>query len=190
MLLRLIVSLSLFSLLSGCATPVVIGAAAGGAVVATDQRTTGTMVDDQGIEIKANNRLNDDAGLNENAHINITSYNGIVLLTGETLSEGLRERAGKIVREIPQVRRVHNELQVAQLSSFGSRSKDTWITTKVKTKLFGDKIVNGNQVKVVTENATVFLMGMVSREQGLTAGEIARDTDGVTRVVKVFEYTN
>ncbi len=191
MMLRISAAVLVVSLLSACAPPVVIGAAAaGGAVVATDQRSAGTMVDDEGIEIKASSRIHADAGLKENCHINITSFNGVVLLTGEAVSEGLRERAAAIVKEIPQVRHVQNELLVAEPSNFTSRSTDTWITTKVKSKLFGDKVVKGSQVKVVTENATVFLMGLVSREQGHTAAEIARDTRSVARVVKVFEYVD
>lgn len=186
----LLISLVTF-LLSACSAPVVIGAAAaGGAVVATDNRTAGTVIDDQTIKLKAAERLEDDEGLKETAHINVTSYNGIVLLTGEAISEGLKKNAESLVSDIPKVRKVVNEVVITEPTSLQSRSHDTWLTTKVKSSLLTTDEIPGNQIKVVTENGTVFMMGLVTRKQGSDAAEIARTTTGVRRVVKIFEYTD
>lgn len=187
-LLLLVIPVTLLQLV-GCATPVVLGAAAASsAAVANDERTTGTIIDDQGIEFKVAGRLNDDVGLKENGSISVTSYNGVVLLTGEVISPGLKQRASAIAHDTPQVRMVVNELELAEPDSVGDYAKDSWITTKVKSKLLGDDIVPGNKVKVVTDKRVVYLMGLISREQGRVAAELARQTDGVRKVVKLFEY--
>ena len=186
--LAVIVSvIGITSLLAGCAAAVVGGATAG-VLALQDQRTTGTQLDDEGIEWKVLGAVLDDEEIRSNSHINVTSFNGIVLLTGETTSESLHSRIEVLARSTPQVRQVYNELIVAAPSSLGSRSNDTWITGKVKSKLFeaiGDKAL---QVKVVTERGTVFLMGLVSQQIGTDAAEAARRVGGVQRVVKVFEY--
>ncbi len=175
---------------SGC-TPVVVGGAATGAAVVHDRRTAGTVLEDQSIELKALTRLREDPEIREQAHINVTSYNLIVLLTGETPTEAMRQRAAEIVRGIERVRQVHNELRVAAPSSMMSRSSDTLITAKVKTALFGIKGIEDfdpTRVKVVTENGTVYLMGLVRRIEADAAAEAARTVSGVQRVVKLFEY--
>lgn len=177
-------------LLSGCSTPLFLaGATATGAAVAHDRRTTGTVVDDQAIELKAVSRLNDDADLVQ-AHVNVTSYNGVVLLTGEVPNRGAKARAKAIVEQIPKVRRVHNELIIDAPSRFGSRSQDTWITTKLKSKLLAADEIEGTRVKVVTERGTVYLLGLVDRPTAEAAVLEARTTDGVKKVVKLFEYTD
>lgn len=176
-------------LINACAAPVVVvGAAGTTAAVAVDERTAGTMVDDQNIELKITTHIRDDAELQEQTHVNVTSYNGIVLLSGEVSHERQKSRVGELARKTAKVRHVHNELVVGELASFASRSKDGWITTKVKSKLLGDDEVKGLNIKVVTENRTVFLMGMVSREQGDMAARVIQDTSGVERIVKLFEY--
>jgi len=176
-------------LLSGCA-PVVVGGAATTATVAHDRRTTGSVVEDQAIELRIKNSLSEDAEIDRLAHINVTSYDGIVLLSGEAPSEALRTRAGQIAREAEKVRRVHNEIQLAAPSSMMTRSSDSWITTKVKSSLFGVKIegFDPTSVKVVTENGTVFLMGLVNQAEAAAATEQARQVSGVQRIVKLFEY--
>ncbi|WJW74833.1 BON domain-containing protein [Thiohalobacter sp. IOR34] len=177
--------------LAGC-TPAVVGTtAATGATVAHDRRTAGTFIEDQSIELKALIALRKDPQLRDQAHLNVTSYNMIVLLSGEAPSETLRQRAADIVRGIDRVRKVHNELKVAAPSSMMSRSSDTLITAKVKVGLFSIKDVPGfdpTRVKVVTENGTVYLMGLVRRVEGDAAAEAARRVSGVQRVVKLFEY--
>lgn len=175
-------------LLQGCAPVIVGGAAAGAVAVADDQRTTGTIIDDQGIELKIGKAINDNAALREQTHINITSFNGVVLLSGEATTMAQKEQAEKLAGTVAKVRRVINDITVGPISSLASRSRDSWLTTKVKSQLLGDKDVPGNQIKVLTEAQTVYLMGMVTRSQGDRAGEITRHTSGVKRVVKLFEY--
>jgi osmotically-inducible protein OsmY len=177
-------------LLSGCAA-LAFGGLAAGAAVAHDRRTTGTMLEDQNIEIKAAAALARDPELKSRAHLNVTSYNLVVLLSGEAPSEELKLRAGRIVRGIERVRRVHNEVVVAAPSSMMTRSSDTMITARVKTALLGVKGLPGfdaTRVKVVTENGTVFLMGIVTRAEADAATEAARTVGGVQRVVRLFEY--
>lgn len=187
-LVGLLAAVTAAGTLAGCATPVVVGgAAASGAAVAHDRRTAGTVIDDQGIEFKAGSRLGEDAELAE-AHINVTSYNGIVLLSGEAPNPAARARAVSIVEQIPKVRRVHNELVVAEPAPAGDRSHDTWITTKVKSKFVANERLDPTRVKVVTERDVVYLMGLVTRGEAEVAVMEARTTNGVKKVVKLFEY--
>lgn len=177
------------ALLQGCVA-VAAGGAAAGASAAVDRRTTGTLVEDQSIELKAVQALNADKEINAQAHLNVTSYNMIVLLTGEAPSAELRERAGKIVGGVEKVNTVHNEVTVAAPSSMMTRSSDTVITSKVKTKLLAATDIEGVNVKVVTENGVVYLMGLARRAEADRATEVARQTGGVQKVVKVFQYTD
>lgn len=180
------------NLLSACA-PVVIGGAATGASAAHDRRTVGTFIDDEGIELKARGNIINDKELNSQIHINITSINGIVLLSGEAPTEEMRQRAEALVRGIPKVRLIHNELTLAAPSSMMTRSSDTLITAKVKTKLFGIKghpDFDATRVKVVTENGAVYLMGILHQTEADAVTDAARQVSGVQRVVKLFEYLN
>jgi len=179
----------LIPLLHACAAVVVTGGATG-ATVAHDRRTTGTFIEDQAIELKANKSLYTDKELNKQAHLNVTSYNTVVLVTGETPSEELRNRAIDIVRNIPKVIHVHNEITIAAPSAMVSRSSDTLITTKVKTKLLTMKGFDGTRTKIVTEKGVVYLMGLLTREESDIATNIARQVGGVQKVVKLFQYTN
>lgn len=180
----LLLSLSQYA----CAPIIVAGAAAGVTTVAVERRTPGTVVEDQTIEFKANDLFNKDEGLNETARIRPTSYNTVLLLTGEAPNENLRQRAATIARQIGKVSRVHNEVTIGDKKSFGRGSNDTWITTKVKTAITGEKDLNPIHVKVVTEKGTVFLMGIVTRDEGDRAAQRASKIKGVKRVVKIFEY--
>ena len=178
------------ALLQGCA-PLVIGGAAAGATVAHDRRTTGSFIEDQSIEMKASTALNAEPELRRQGHINVTSFNMIVLVSGEAPSEALRQRAGDVIGAIEKVRRVHNEVIVAAPSSVMSRSSDSLITAKVKTSLFSIKGMENfdpTRVKVVTENGTVFLMGLLTRAEGDATARAASGVGGVQRVVKLFEY--
>jgi len=177
-----------FPLLQACAPVVVGGAAATGTAVAIDRRTAGTMVDDQAVELKTLDAILSDKDLYEQTHISSTSFNGLVLLTGQAPRAELRERAERIVSAYPEVRRVVNEITLSAPNSIMTRTSDTWITTKVKTLMFAEKNFNANNVKVVTENGTVYLMGLVRRAESDKAVAIARQVKGVQRVVKVFEY--
>jgi osmotically-inducible protein OsmY len=177
-------------ILNGCAGAVVGGAAAGAAVV-HDRRTAGTVLDDQIIELECLNRLHDNKELYEQIHVNFTSYNLVLLITGEAPTEAMRNQVYDVVKDISKIKRIHNELIVAAPSSFMSRSSDSWIDAKVKTRLFQIDDIEGfdpTRVNVVTENGSVFLMGLVTRKEADAVTEVARTTDGVQRVIKVFEY--
>lgn len=164
----------------------VTGAVAGTAVVATDRRTTGSQLDDEVIEDK--NALALDERFKGDFHINVASYNGVVLLTGEVPAESAKAEVEQVVHSTPKVRAVQNELVVGPVTDLGSRSNDTLITSKVKARFVEAEKFQINHVKVVTEHGTVYLMGVVRRDEGDAAAEIARTTSGVQRVVKVVEY--
>jgi osmotically-inducible protein OsmY len=179
--------LPLLALLQGCVAAAATGAVTGTAI-AYDRRTTGTIIEDQAIELKAYRALKSDAEVDEKTHINVTSYNKAVLLTGEAPTEELRARTVDLVRNIPEVTQVFNEITIAAPSSLMSRSSDSVITTKVKTKLFGEKGIDATKVKVVTEKGVVYLMGLLTPEEGDIATEASRQVGGVQKVVKLFQY--
>jgi osmotically-inducible protein OsmY len=169
---------------SGCVGVAVVGAGAT-VVMLEDRRTTGVYVEDENIEWKAL-ALNSEAA--PDAHINTTSYNGKVLLTGEVSTEALKKAVGENIGKIKSVKSVVNELQVAGNSSFSSRGSDSLTTTKVKTAFLNNGKFPPTAMKVLTEDGTVYLMGLVTAQEGEAAGEIARNVSGVRSVVKVFEY--
>jgi osmotically-inducible protein OsmY len=173
-------------LLQGC-VPVVIGAAAAGtALVATDPRTTGSQVDDEVVEDKISYTINQ--RFKGDFHVNVTSYNGVVLLTGEVPADTAKADIESIARTTPKVRAVQDELVVGPPSDLNARSNDTLITSKVKTRFVEANKFQINHVKVVTERGVVYLMGLVRRDEADAAAQIASTTSGVQRVVKVFEY--
>ena len=176
---------SLTSSLAGC-FPVVATGVGAGVIMADDRRTSGTFVEDQGIDIKASNRIGEQ--LKDQVHINVNSFNRNVLMTGEAPTEALRSQAESIIQSVPNVNRVVDEVAIAGPSSFSSRSNDTYLTTKVKARMIDAQKFNANHVKVITEAGTVFLMGLVTHKEAEDATEIARTTSGVLRVVKIFEY--
>jgi len=186
--LFILFTVSLFTLSTGCVAPVLVAGAAGGASVAHDKRSNQAMIDDQVIETKAKDAIYKDPEMAKRIHVNVTSFNRVVLLTGETLSRALRDKVVNLVRNLDKVRRVHNEIRVADLTGFSSRTSDSWITSKIKTQMLATKGFDSTRVKVVTEDGTVFLMGLVTKETGNRAAAIAREITGVKRVVKVFEY--
>ncbi len=152
------------------------------------ERSTGAALDDENIEVIALVNLSKaDPGLDD-AHINVTSYNGLVLLTGEVGNSNLKNLAQTTVKKIKRVREVYNELTVNPNSSFLSRSNDAWLTSKVKSKLLADGDIDGGRVKVVTEDSIVYLMGLLSRHEADKVTEKTRTTGGVTKVVKAIEY--
>ena len=171
--------------LQGC-FPVVAAGAGTAALSITDRRTTGTQVDDEGIELRTANRINERFG--DKAHINVTSFNRSVLLTGEVPDAGARAAVEKIVLSVANVRGITNEIAVAGLSSLPSRSNDTFLTSKVKARFVDAGLFNPVHVKVVTENSTVYLFGIVTQKEAEGAVEIARTTGGVRKVVKIFEF--
>ena len=173
-------------LLQGCLAAAA-GGAATGASIATDRRTTGTIVDDQSIELKATYNLSQHKDLWKASHINVISYNNVLLLVGQTPSEHYKQEAEEAVSNIPKIRQVHNELTIAEPASLGTRSNDSWITTQIKTKLIGHKDINAGRIKVITEEGVVYLMGITTPEEEMIATNIARETSGVERVVQIFE---
>lgn len=171
--------------LSACAPLLIGGAMAGSALVVTDRRTTGTQVDDQSIELKAVNRVSEAIG--DRGHVNATSYNRIVLLTGEVPDEAARVKVEQNVSRIENVKSVVNELAVAGNSSLTARSNDTLLTSKVKATLVDAKDIQANAIKVVTERSTVYLMGRVTEREAIRASDLTRSVGGVQKVVRVFE---
>ena len=172
-------------LINGCVPVIVGGAAATGVMVAEDRRTVGTLAEDEGIEFKTLNRI---GGKVKDAHLNATSYNRMVLLTGEVADAAAKAEAEKIARAVENVRGVHNELQVAGNSSLSARANDSYLTSKVKARFVDAQKFNPFHVKVVTENNVVYLLGLVKRQEANEATEIARTTGGVQKVVRIFEY--
>ncbi len=177
-------------MLNGCAAIAVTGAVttASAASVAVDRRTAGTYIEDEAIETKSRLALIDNKDLNKKVHVNFTSYNTAVMITGEAPTEEDKQAVVDLVKNVEKVSHVYDEMTIAAPSSFISRSADTVITTKVKSKLIAAKDLSGIHVKVVTENGVVYLMGIVSRTEGDKATEIARQTGGVQKVVRLFEY--
>ena len=170
--------------LSACA-PLVVGGAVMGTMMAVDRRTTGTQVEDEGIELRSANRLNE--ALGDRGHVNVTSFNRQVLLTGEVSSAQDRQRVEQIVLGVENVRSVVNDLAVMPTTSLGQRSNDTFITGKVRASLVDAKDLSANAFKVVTERNIVYMMGRVTTREAQRATEIARGVSGVSKVVRVFE---
>lgn len=152
------------------------------------RRSFGATIDDQSIEATASVNIRKTAAELEEANIVVTSYNGIVLLCGQVPNEELRNVAAQTAARVKNVRAVHNELTVGENMGFAVHSSDTLLTTKVKSKLLAAANIKDSRVKVITENGTVFLMGLVTRTEGDIAGREAQDTGGVQKVVRLFEY--
>jgi len=172
--------------LQGCAETVIAVGAGAAVMSVTDRRSTGAQVDDEGIELRVANRIDERFG--DKVHVNVTSFNYVVLLTGEVPDAGTRAELDKIARGAPGVRSVANETQIAGVSSFGARTNDSYITSKVKARFLDVGHFNPIHVKVVTEASVVYLMGIVTEAEAKEAVEIARTTGGVLKVVKIFEY--
>lgn len=181
----LILVAALGTQLTAC-VPVVAGGAAAGGLVAADRRSTGAYLEDQEIELKAEKAINDN--LKENVHANVTSYNRRVLITGEVSNEANKAKAESVVKPIQNVNRINNQLVIGANTTISSRTNDAYITSKVKTKFISKNKFAANLVKVVTENGTVFLLGMVTHKEGDDAAEIASKVSDVKKVVKDFEY--
>jgi len=187
--LRLIALLPILLLqLQGCTTTATTASAGGATVVASDQRTIGTLIDDQMTELRVSDALYKDQALYEQSHVNITSYNFIVLVTGEAPTEALKQRIGKVVQSQPKVRRVHNMVTIAAPSSMLTRTSDTTLTGRIKAAMLGSEEIEGHKIKVVTENGITYLMGLVTRNQGDTAVALTQGISGVQKIVKLFEY--
>ena len=185
--LILLCTLSLSSCVPLVATGIGVGAGTG-ALMSEDRRSTGIFIEDESIELKTSRRITQQLG--GIVHINVTSFNRNVLLTGEVPNETTKSEIEKLALSIDNVRKVFNEVTIAENSALSSRTNDSIITSKVKGRFVNERKFRANYVKVVTENSVVYLLGLVTREEGEDASQIASTTSGVTRVVKVFEYQN
>lgn len=177
---------ALAPLIQSC-VPLVVGAGVGaGIIMAEDRRTSATILEDQTIEIKSKNRITEKYG--EQGNISVTSFNRYVLLTGQAPTEEIKQDLSVVVLEVPSVRNIQNEIVVAGNSSTASHASDALLTSRVKGRLSQNKDVGATHVKVISENGTVFLMGLVTRAEAESASQTAATTSGAQRVVKVFEY--
>lgn len=175
------------STLQGC-FPIVAGGAAVGASVVADRRTSGAYVEDEAIEWKVRARIRERFG--DGVHVGVTSFNRIVLLTGEAPNAAFRKEVGELASKVDNVRGYVNEVVVAGNASLASRSNDAMITSNVKARFLDSPAFSANNVKVVTEAGTTFLMGIVTRPEADAATEVARTSKGVAKVVRVFEYVS
>ncbi len=185
-LLAMTLGVSVLGGLSGCAAVLVAGAA-GGAMSTSDRRTFGSQTEDAGIEIKGASRISSVFG--DTVHVDVTSYNRRVLLTGEVKDEDTKAKVEAEIKALPNVASITNEIEVTMfLSGFKDHTKDAYLSTRVRGVLIGTADIYSSSFKVVTESGVVYLMGRVSQREGDTAADAVRGIPGVTKVVKVFEY--
>lgn len=175
--------------LSGCIPLIIaaVGATAGGAII-YDKRSSEVILQDQEISNQALSYLNSDVNLKGVARVSIATFNHVVLMVGQTESEELRQRAYDDVRKVHGVKRIYNQVQISPVLTTWDQSEDAWVTSKVKTVMLAKKGLSSSQIKVVTENKIVYLMGLVTPNQAKLATESARSVSGVKKVVQVFEY--
>lgn len=173
-------------LLQGCVGAVLVGSAAVATKTATDPRTVGTQVDDGTLELRVSNALSKDAQIKKEARINVTAYQGKVLLTGQAPNPDLAARAKKIALGVEGASEVYNEIRIMAPVGLGVASSDTWITTKVRSQLLTSDQVKSSNVKVTTENGEVFLLGLVTEREGRAAADIASRVSGVKHVTTAF----
>jgi len=187
---NLVIIISLALSLQGCFF--VAGAAAGaaGAVAVYDHRKLEKILKDQRITKQISDKITADHALSEDNHIEVTTFNQVVLLTGETSTPAQRQQAEDIARNVADVTKVYNELTTKGATSSLTRTSDSWITTKIKTEMLATQDLQSGTIKVVTENGTVYLMGIVNHAQADMSVDIARKVSGVQKVVKIFKYTN
>lgn len=176
--------------LSGCLPAVFVAGATAGGVVVQDRRSFQTILQDKKITCQSLMRLNSDKRLKDQSHISVTTFNRIVLLVGEANTPEIRACAYELVKPVPNIRRINNEITVGQSLSTKECSADAWITTKVKTAMIREKGLRSTQIKVLTEDAVVYLMGLVKHTQAELAIEVARTVKGVQKVVTLFEYVS
>ena len=184
----LLLALTAGTTLSACAPLLIGGAIWGGTMLVSDRRTSGTQIDDQAVELKSVRRIADVIG--DRGHVNVTSYNRLVLLSGEVPTEADKAAVEQAVARIDNVRAIVNELTLAAPSSLSARSNDTLMTGKVKASMVDAKDVQANAYKVVTERGVVYLMGRVTEREANRAADIARGVSGVQKVVKVFDVVS
>ena len=179
--------LMLVTVIQGCAVATIV-AITTGASMATDRRSIGNQIDDQTIELNAYNSLAEQKPISDNTNLNIFSVNSSLLIVGQAPNTYLKDLAVKTVSEIKGVTDIHNQIRIGSITSIATQTHDIWVTSKVKAALFTSDKVNGKDIKVVTENGEVFLLGIVSKKEADIAVEITRNISGVNLVFKAFEY--
>ncbi len=177
------------AILQGCVAATVVGVF-GGVSVANDNRTIGKLIDDQSIELNAHTKLAKVEGLTENANLQVVSVNAKALIVGQAPNTYLKDLAIKALNEVKEIEQIHDQIRISNTASLTTKTNDMWLTSKVKTALFQSEEIDASNVKVVTENGEVFLMGLVKTAEGSAAVEVARHISGVNRVFKMFEYTD
>jgi len=185
---RLLIALVCASTLCGCVATMLGAATVTGVDIATDRRSVGSYIDDGAIELEIQQYRLQNKAVREQTHLNPTSMNGVVLLTGEVQNPQIKKQVLDYVRGLDGVRQVVDETQIAGKTAVMSRTTDAWLTAKVKTTLYAETGFDANRVKVVTEHGTVYLMGLLTHGEADQAVDVVRHIDGVVRVVKVFEY--
>jgi osmotically-inducible protein OsmY len=175
--------------LSACVPVALVaaGAVAGGALI-YDRRDVKTMTKDRDMSSTLLKQINDDAELRTQTHITIASFNNVLLVAGQASTPALRDRIFQMANSTPNLKRVYNEVSIEPPTSTSVQTSDYWITTKVKSKMLAEKGLTSSQIKVVTENKVVYLMGVVTHKQADLAADVASSVSGVTKVVRIFEY--
>ncbi|KGJ95305.1 BON domain-containing protein [Colwellia psychrerythraea] len=184
---RIVGLLMLLSALQSCAVATVVAVTAGASMVA-DRRTFSKQIDDQSIEFVAHNELNKQKALSKNTNLHVVSMNGTVLVIGQAPNSYLRDLAIKTIQDVPDIVTIHNQVRIGSTTAITTQSNDIWLTSKVKSALLANGEVNAKDIKVVTENSEVFLLGLVTKQEADIVVEIARNINGVSRVFKAFEY--
>ena len=177
----------MMSVLQSCAVATVVGITAG-ATMASDRRSFGNQIDDQSIEFTAHNDLAKQKALNDNTNLHVISVNGTILIVGQAPNTYLRDLAVKTVTQVKGVIQIHNQIRISSNTSITTQTNDIWLTSKVKSALFASDKVSAKDIKVVTENGEVFLLGLVTQKEADFAIGIARNISGVNKVFKAFEY--
>jgi osmotically-inducible protein OsmY len=185
--LKLASILMLAATIQGCAVATVV-AITTGASMATDRRSVGNQIDDQSIEFSAHNELAKQKSLTDNTNLHIVSVNASVLIVGQAPNTYLRDLAVKTVTQVKGINQVHNQIRIGSTTSITTQTNDIWLTSKVKSALFASDKINGKDIKVITENGEVFLLGLVTKEEANTAIDITRNISGVSRVFNAFEH--
>ena len=177
-------------LLQACVPAAIVGGTAVAAKVITDPRTVGTQIDDETLEERVLFNLRRDPQIRKDARLNVVSYNNMVLLVGQVPNQALKDQAGNIAKGVEYVRGVFNQLTIGPKISSGRVIKDSWVTSQAKSKLLVTKGIKSNDIKVVTENGVVYLMGDVTKQEATLVVDTVRYLDGVKKVVVLFQYLN
>lgn len=179
--------LSATLLVQGCAG-LIIGAGVGAASVAHDRRTIGMQVDDTTTAGRISIAMSKDTAINEQTNISVQVFNGTALLVGQAPTQALIQQAEKLASSVKNIKKLHNQIRLGSPIPASVMANDTWLASKIKTKLIADKRIDGLQIEIEVENGEVFLMGLVSEQESIIAVDIARNINGVKQVIKAFEY--